>query len=63
MNPKFVINEQGKKVGVFLDIKEYNALLEELEDLSDIAKAEERLKADEKTYSLEEIEKEILTDD
>ena len=51
MNPKFVINEEGQKIGVFLDIKEYNAVIEELEDFHDIMKAETRLKKNEEQAS------------
>ena len=32
----FVVDAKGNRVGVFLPIKDYNRLLEELEDLDDI---------------------------
>ena len=33
--PKFIVNEKGKKISVVLDIKTYNQLIEELEDIID----------------------------
>jgi len=38
---QFVVNEQGEKVAVVISIKEYEKLLEELEDLEAIREAEE----------------------
>ena len=38
--PKFLVNEDGKTVAVQLDIKAYEAFLEELEDLHDVKRAE-----------------------
>lgn len=57
---QFIVNEQGKRVGVFLNIKLYNALTEELEDLHDTLKAERRLAKTKKFYTLEEVEKKLL---
>ncbi len=36
MNGRFVVDENGKRVGVLLDIKEYERMIEELEELEDI---------------------------
>lgn len=36
LNENFVIDARGKKIGVFLPIKDYNKLLEDLEDLDDL---------------------------
>ena len=36
MSVQYVVDEQGKRVGVVLPIKEYESLLEELEELEDI---------------------------
>ena len=33
LNPKFIVDERGKKTAVVLDIKLYEAFLEEVEDL------------------------------
>jgi len=36
-NPQFITNQQGRKTGVILPLKEYHALLEDLRDLAMIA--------------------------
>lgn len=36
MSVQYVVDEQGKRVGVFLPVEEYERLLEELEELEDI---------------------------
>jgi len=33
---KYVVNEKGKRVGVLLDVKDYQRLLKELEELESI---------------------------
>lgn len=43
MEPQYITNQSGKRVSVILDIKFYNALTQELEDLHDTLKAERRL--------------------
>jgi uncharacterized membrane protein YvbJ len=43
LNPKYIIDEEGHKKSVVLDIKEYTnivELVEDLEDANDILKAE-----------------------
>ncbi len=40
-NPCYVTDEKGKRVGVILGIEEYEALLDELEELGDIRDAKE----------------------
>lgn len=35
--PKFIIDEKGKKKEVILNLKDYQELLEDLEDLRDVA--------------------------
>ena len=34
---QFIVDEQGRKIGIILPIKEYEELLEDLEDLAIIA--------------------------
>ena len=58
--PKFLVNEEGKRVAVQLDIKAYNALLEELEDYHDVRRAEKIMGKKTKTHTLEELEKSLL---
>jgi len=41
MDAKYMVDENGKRVGVFLDIEEYERLIEELEELADARVAEE----------------------
>jgi PHD/YefM family antitoxin component YafN of YafNO toxin-antitoxin module len=36
MGARYVVDENGKRVSVILDIEEYERLLEELEELEDI---------------------------
>jgi len=36
LRENFVVDAKGNKIGVFLPIRDYNKLLEELEDLEDI---------------------------
>ena len=35
-HPQYITDEKGKKVSVILPIKEYNTILEDLEELEDI---------------------------
>ena len=42
--PQFIVDENGNKTAVILDLKFFNKLLEELEDLYDIAEAEKIIK-------------------
>ncbi len=36
MDARYMVDENGRRVGVFLDIEEYERLIEELEELEDI---------------------------
>ena len=36
MSVRYVVDENGKRVGVLLDIKEYERMVEEIEELEDI---------------------------
>ena len=36
MHVQYVVNDQGKKTGVFLTIEDYEHLIEQLEDTEDI---------------------------
>jgi len=58
--PNFLVNEDGKPIAVQLDIKAYDALLEELEDVHDIKRAEKIIAKKMKTHTLEELEKSLL---
>lgn len=56
-------DETGNRVGVFLEIDEFNSLLEEVEDCIDVVEAESIIEQNQKTYTAEEVEKNIATDD
>jgi hypothetical protein len=45
LNPRYVTDEKSERVAVILDIKEYERLLEALEDLEDLRAADETLAA------------------
>jgi len=59
ISPSFIKNKDGQKIGVFLNIEDYNLILDQLEDfcLGRIAKKVKSKK--EKTVSIEQLEKDI----
>ena len=57
VNPQYITDNSGKKLSVILTIKDYEAILEKLEELEDIelttemkSVLDERIKEDESTY-------------
>jgi hypothetical protein len=46
LHPKYITDERGNKSAVILPIKEYDKLLEELEEIEDIRMYDEAKKAD-----------------
>ena len=58
--PVFLVNKEGTPIAVQLDIKEYEALLEEVEDAYDIKRAEKIIVKKGKTHTLEDLEKKFL---
>ncbi len=36
IHPQFITDDKGKKISVILSLKEFNAIIEELEELEDI---------------------------
>jgi len=54
MKTQFVTDDNGKKVGVLLPIREYERILEELEELEDIRLYDEVKKRNEDRVSFEE---------
>ncbi len=48
MNVQYLVDESGKRVGVVLDIEEYERMLEEFEELEDIRAYDEAKAAIEK---------------
>lgn len=59
-NPQLLVDDKGNPVAVQLDIRSYEALLEELQDLYDVRQAEKILKKKAKTYTLKDLEESIL---
>ena len=54
MAPQFVTDIKGKKTGVFLSMKDYKKLMEEVEELEDIKAYDKAKKRNEKTTPLRE---------
>lgn len=44
LNPQYITDSSGKKISVILPIKEFNEIIEELEELEDIKLYDEALK-------------------
>jgi hypothetical protein len=60
LHPKYVTDEKGNKSAVLLPIKEYDKLLEELEDAADVRAYEEAKKNDDGVrISIDEVFKRI----
>ena len=57
---QFIVDNKGNKKNVILDIKQFEELLKTLEDYYDIATASLAKSRKEKTYTLDEIKKELL---
>jgi len=55
IHPQFLVDEKGKKKGVFLSLKDYNELLECAQDVIDAALIDEV--RDEPLVSLEDFKK------
>ena len=53
----YVCDKNGKKTGVIINIAALDNFLDELQDMYDIAQAEEALKSNEKTIPHEEVMK------
>ena len=45
METRYVTDEKGERVGVILDMREYERLMKTLEDLADLRAADETLQA------------------
>lgn len=53
INPSFITNAKGKKISVVLPIKDYKALMEELEELEDVRLYDKAKKVNESTLPVE----------
>jgi hypothetical protein len=54
IHPKYITDDTGKKLSVVLPIEEYNALLDELDELDDIRRYDAAKAADEPSLPLDE---------
>ena len=57
---KYIVDEKGKRIAVVIPIKEFERLMEKLEDLDDLRVCSERM--NEEGVSLEEFESELRRD-
>jgi hypothetical protein len=55
----FVVDGSGKRIGVFLPIKDYNRLLEEIEELADIKAYDKAMSRKQEFIPLEQALKNI----
>jgi PHD/YefM family antitoxin component YafN of YafNO toxin-antitoxin module len=54
INPQFITDNTGKKISVVLPLKDFNALMEELEELEDIKLYDEAKKANEPSIPIDD---------
>jgi hypothetical protein len=54
LHPQFITDDTGKKLSVVLSIKEYRAIMEELEELEDIRLYDEVKAKNEKSIPLDD---------
>ncbi len=57
----FVVDAKGNRVGVFLPIKDYNKLIEELEELDDIKAYDKAVSRKQEFIPLDQVLKQIET--
>ncbi len=58
-NLKYITDNSGKKTAVILPLKDFKAILEELEELEDIKLYDEAKKANEASFAAEDVFKRI----
>ena len=56
---KFIVDEKGQRVGVVLDIAEYQKLLDQLEELADVRAFDEAKASGEEAIPLDQALREI----
>ena len=54
INPQYITDSSGKKISVVLPVKDFNAIMEELEELEDIKLYDEAKKSNEPSMPIEE---------
>lgn len=54
VHPQFIIDAEGNKISVILPVKEFEALLEELDEMEDIRLYDEAMKEDGESIPIDE---------
>ena len=54
INPQYITDNNGNKISVVLSLKEYKAIIEELEELEDIRTYDETIKFKESSLPIDE---------
>ncbi|MEY3867440.1 MAG: hypothetical protein ACRCT1_09585 [Microcoleaceae cyanobacterium] len=62
LKERYVVDEQGNRVGVFLDITDYQRLLDELEELEALCAYDRAKAANDQVISFDEAIREIERD-
>ncbi len=62
LKERFIVDENGKRIGVLLDIEDYHRLLEELEELEAIRAYDAARASDDEVLPLEQALAEIEKD-
>ena len=59
ITPQYIIDREGKKTAIIIDIDVFEKLMEEIEDFYFGKLAEATLEDDQEEYSLDEVEKDL----
>ena len=54
LNPKFITDKKGEKISVVLPIKDYNLLMEELEEIEDLKLYDNAKKSNEPSIPIDD---------
>ena len=54
VHPQYITDAEGNKISVILPVKEFEALLEELDEMEDVRLYDEAMKEDEESIPIEE---------
>ncbi|TVQ50680.1 MAG: hypothetical protein EA362_01815 [Saprospirales bacterium] len=54
VNPQYITDHQGKKISVVLSIKDWEALLEEIEEIKDVKLYDEAKKSNEPSIPIDD---------
>ncbi len=60
VKPRFIYDEEGEKTGILLTLRDFERIVEELEDFYDYEIVKKRSKKKEKTFTPEQVMAEIL---